>query len=111
MAKYNYHLEEVKDLAGLYIYCDVFDYHFVRVESWKSGIALCLLERGMAIFNGQNGKSYIFEEDVPEDWVRDQFFKCVDKYSSISSYAASRIKFDNESKLTKLRDEIRARDY
>ena len=111
MAKYNYHLEEVKDLADLYIYCDVFDYHFVRVESWKSGIALCLLERGMAIFNGQNGKAYIMDEDVPEEWVRAQFLRCVDIYSPISSYAASRIKFDNEAAVKKIVAEKKAMDY
>lgn len=111
MAKHNYHLEEVKDLADLYAYCDVFDYHFVRVESWKSGIALIDLERGKAIFNGQNGKSYIFEEDVPENWIKDQYDRCVRIYSPISSYAASRIKFDNEAAVKKIVAEKRAMDY
>jgi hypothetical protein len=51
------------------------------------------------------------DEDVPEEWVRTQFLRCVDKYSPISSYAASRIEFDNEAKLKKLKDEIKARDF
>ena len=111
MAKYNYVLEETKDAGSLYAYCDVFNLHFIRFEKWNSGIALIDLERGKAIFNGQNGKSYIFYEDVPKDWIEAQYNRCVDKYSSISSYAADKIKFDNEAAVKKIVDEKRALDY
>lgn len=111
MAKYNYVLEETKDAGSLYAYCDVFNLHFIRFEKWNSGIALIDLERGKVIFNGQNGKSYIFYEDVPEDWIEAQYNRCVEKYSSISSYAADKIKFDNEAAVKKIVDEKRAMDY
>lgn len=112
MAKnFNYIIEETKDAGSLFAYCDVFDWHFIRFEKWNSGIALVDLERGKAIFNGQNGKSYFFDEDVPEDWIEDQYNKCVDKYSSISSYAASLIKFDSENAVKKIVAEKRAMDY
>lgn len=112
MAKnFNYIIEETKDAGALYAYCDVFNLHFIHFEKWNSGIALVDLERGKAIFNGQNGKSYIFDEDVPEDWIERQYNKCVDKYSPISSYAASRIKFDNEAAVKKIVAEKKAMDY
>ncbi len=111
MAKYNYTLEETKDAGDLYAYCDAFNLHFVRFEKWNSGIALIGLERGKVIFNGQNGKSYIFDEDVPEDWIETQYNRCVEKYSPISSYAAERIKFDNEAAVKKIVAAKRAMDY
>lgn len=108
---FNYQIEETKDAGALYAYCDVYNLHFIRFEKWNNGIALVNLERGKAIFNGQNGKSYIFDEDVPEDWIERQYNKCVDKYSSISSYAASKIKFDNEAAVKKIVAEKKAMDY
>ena len=112
MAKnFNYTIEETKDAGSLYAYCDVFNLHFICFEKWNSGIALVDLERGKAIFNGLIGRSYIFDEDVPEDLIERQYNRCVDKYNPISSYTASRIKLDNEAAVRKVIDAKRAMDY
>lgn len=77
-----YTAQDFKNFPDFRAYCDVFNYHFQRIECWQCGVALIKLDHNiMAIYNGHNNKAYFIDlGKVSIDWVKDQYQKCADKY-------------------------------
>ena len=107
----NYELQECKSFGDFYAYCDVFDWHYVNILEWKNGVALVELENGRAIFNGHNNKAYFFQEGkVSNEWIKDQFDKCANKYNC--PFAVAKMIEDKAYReLEEIREAKRRADY
>ena len=111
ISKTKYYTEfQSKGMGDLYVYGEVMNNHFVSRE-WNNGVALVEMTYGCwAIFNGHNNKVYvIYESNVPDGWIRDQFIKCAVKYSNLDDNLDIRV--TNEKAVYKIMAKQQALDY